>query len=190
MKSIKLIFFVDRGDIARAPIAAAITNQELIKLGLQDRYVAFSRRTQGIAPDDPVPNKYLNLSYYPAQFAYSKEWLKRNMIDLASRCSTGINSWDAEKAAIIFSMDENTRASLRILFPDQEIKIYMFSEIVGESTGLVDPEFVDGTKKTEQIYDQIKNTIIDHLSCLLGLVEETREGNREPRESTNCLNRR
>ncbi|MDP1723027.1 MAG: hypothetical protein Q8L37_07605 [Candidatus Gottesmanbacteria bacterium] len=167
----KLIIFVDRGDIARAPIAAAIVSQNLNERNLQNLYSVISFRTQGYAPDDKEPIKFPNITYYRKQYLDSERWLNEHNIDLSSRWSTAINSWFAEKAKVIFAMDTKTRRSLLLMFPNCEGKVHTFSEIVREVKEIDDPEFAEDRQGLEQIYNGIENTIVNGFPRLLSLTD-------------------
>jgi protein-tyrosine-phosphatase len=167
----KLIIFIDRGDISRSPIAASIVKKMLEKRKLQDKYEVISTRTQGIAPDDTDPIKHPNITYYPIQYAQSKKWLDEHKIDLTSHLSIAINSWYVEKADVIFAMDNKTRRSLLIMFPEFEGKVHMFSEIAGDVKEVDDPELVDDEQSLVKIYNGIENTIVAGLPKLLLLAE-------------------
>lgn len=175
MALIKLIIFVDRGNIVRSPIATAITRQQLGKMNLLDSYDVFSARTQGIALDDKEPVKFPNITHYPEQYEQSKKWLEEHKIDLSSHYSTGINSWFAEQAKVIFAMDNKTRKSLLELFPNREGKIHMFSEIVGDDIEIDDPAFVSEGQKFVEIYDGIENTIVTGFPKLLAFADGVNE---------------
>lgn len=167
----KLIIFADRGDIARAPIAAAIARNKLKEGNLQNLYGVISLRTQGYAPDDKEPVKFPNITYYHKQYLDSEGWLHEHNIDLSSRWSTAINSWFAEKAKVIFALDSKTRRSLVLMFPYYEGKMYLFSEIAGGNMEIDDPEFAQGRQGLEQIYNGIENTIVNGFPRLLSLTD-------------------
>ncbi|MBU1085455.1 MAG: hypothetical protein ABIJ43_02660 [Candidatus Beckwithbacteria bacterium] len=174
----KIILFVDRGDIVRSPVAKAILENKILERDKQDHFIVVSTRTQGITPDDPKPISYPNLSYYP-QYDLVKEWLDHHGIDLSTRYSTGINTWFAEKANVIFAMDVKTQKSLLTMFPNREEKIHLFSEIIGVKMDIKDPELVKDEKTLTSIFNEIKTTIDNGFDELLKLAEGTSGNNIE-----------
>jgi len=169
MESKKLIVSVCRGNIARSAVAEKIIENELFNTGLIDKYSSISRGTQGTSVD-PQPVKFPNITYYEKLYEDSKPSLEKLNIDLSSHISTPIDKNIAQEASILLAMDKKTKQALLVLFPEQEKKVHMFSELINEDRDIVDPEGVSGTEKQEKIFTEIQNTIIQGFQKLLSLV--------------------
>jgi len=78
----KIIYFVDRGGIARSRVAEEITKKELQKRGLSSEYSVMSGRTQGEDPEDPNRPEYPTLVDYPEHYKIAEEWLLKRGINL------------------------------------------------------------------------------------------------------------
>ncbi len=132
---LKTIVYVDRGDIIRAPLAAYYTNYKLIEYGLKAQYIAFSRRIQGVAPDDPVPPLFDRIYQYPPDLREPfMVWLEHHNIDMSGHISTPIDPETARCTTCIVAMDRKTLTSLHSLYPDCAWKMNLL-------TGFINPDF-------------------------------------------------
>ena len=168
-ESRKLIVSVCRGNIARSAVAEKIIENELCQRNLVDKYLSISRGIQGTSVD-PQPVKFPNITYYEKLYEDSKPILQKLNIDLSTHTSTPIEKNIAKKASILLAMDKQTKQALLVLFPAQEKKVHMFSELINKDRDIVDPEGVSGPEKQEKIFTEIQNIIIQGFQKLLSLV--------------------
>lgn len=171
MQDKKLIVFVCKGNIARSPFAEAITQKELIKKRIDDKYRVISRGVQGTVVD-PQPVKFSNIVSYKKLYQEAKPILDKFKVDLSDHSSQIIDEETAHSAAIILAMDQRIQDDLLQLFPKQKEKIYLFSELIGKRIGIVDPETVSGVDTQNNIFTGIYATIINGLPTLLSLTEQ------------------
>jgi protein-tyrosine-phosphatase len=169
MENKKLIVSVCRGNIARSAVAEKIIENEFYQRGLVDKYLSTSRGIQGTSVD-PQAVKFPNITYYEKHYEDSKPILHKLNIDLSSHISTPIDKNIAQEASILLAMDRKTKQALLVLFPNQEKKVHLFSELINEDRDIVDPEGVSGPEKQEKIFTEIRNIIIQGFQKLLYLV--------------------
>lgn len=168
----KIIVFVCRGNIARSPIAEFLLNKKLKKEGLNNRYITISRGVQGTLVD-PKPVKYPNITYYEDLWRDTEPALKAHGIDIvSSHISKVIDKNMINNAAIIFAMDKKTQKALTTLFPNEKEKIYMFSELIGDSKDILDPEGIIGSEKQFEVINSIDKTIEQGFMRLLNLLKD------------------
>lgn len=92
-------------------------------------------------------------------------------MDLSKHVSKPVNQADVEGADILLAVDTKTRDGLLALFPDQNNKIYLLSELVGERRDIIDPEVVSGKDKQEQIFAELRRIVIEGFPKLLQLLK-------------------
>jgi protein-tyrosine-phosphatase len=177
MTNMKIICFVDRGNILRSLVAAALFNQQIATHKLSEQYRAVSFRTQGYAPDDLEPNMYPNLTYYKVPYSLVRNWLEdHNIVIKETYYSTAINPWFAEKAHAIIAVDRRTEQSLRTMFPYSENKICLLSS---DGDDIIDPADIRSQDQMEQVVNFIESTIISRFHDLIAFAEkECNEGDR------------
>lgn len=165
----KLIVCVCRGNIVRSVVAEKIITNELRARGLSDKYTSISRGIQGTTVD-PIPVKFPNITYYGNLYEDSKSTLEKFGIDLSSHRSTPIDKEIAEKASVLFAMDQKTKQALLSLFPNLDNKIHILSEIINKNIDIVDPEGVSGKEKQEKIFVEIREIILQGFPKLLAII--------------------
>ncbi len=166
----KSIVFVCRGNIARSAFAEALLKQELAKQGLSDKYQVISRGVQGTIVD-PEPVKFPNITHYKELYKQAKPALDKFGVDLSLHRSTPIDGNDARKATLLLAMDRKTKEGLLQLFPKQAKKILLLSELAGKQQDIIDPEGVSGVSQQEQIFAQIRDTLVAGLPKLIELTD-------------------
>jgi protein-tyrosine-phosphatase len=164
----KIILIVCRGNITRSPFAEQVINRELKEKGLNSKLVAISRGTQGTRVD-PIPVKFLNITFYKNEYRFSKPTLDKFRIDITNHISKSVDRKMAEKANVILAVDESNRVALLQLFPDLKSKIFKLSELTGRDEDFTDPETIRGIEKHFKILSGIKDTIIQGFPKLISL---------------------
>lgn len=164
----RIILVVCRGNIIRSPFAEAVINRELVKRGLTDNFRAISKGTQGTAVD-PIPVKFPNITFYKKEYGFSKPTLNKLKINITNHVSKPVDRETANKASVIFAVDDINRVALLKLFPNLKGKIFKLSELINKNKNFVDPETISGAEKYLNILSTLNNTIVKGFPKLLRL---------------------
>lgn len=167
-KNKKIILVVCRGNIIRSPFAEAVINRELFKHNLKNDFLVISRGTQGTAVD-PIPVKFPNITFYEDEYRFSKPTLDKLKVDITHHVSKPVDLNIAEKASVIFAVDEINKVALLKLFPNFKNKIYKLSELINKDEDFADPEIINGVEKHFKILSSLNNTISKGFPKLLAL---------------------
>ncbi len=168
----KQVVIACRGNVLRSPVAGALITFKLDELGLLSEYDIFTRGTQGVAPDDPIPPKFHNLRYYSSTIrGTSMEWLLTQGIDLRTHIATPIDRFCADTASCIFAVDKRTRTSLHLLYPEYAYKTHMLTEIVGDTEGIPDPPYAKGRDQQIEILERLQRIIHEGFPQFLTITE-------------------
>jgi protein-tyrosine phosphatase len=74
-----------------------------------------------------------------AAAAYAIEEMVRRGIDIRSHCSRSIEEALIEEADLVLVMTQSHAEALSVAFPDQAHKVYLLSDMVGETYDISDP---------------------------------------------------
>ena len=166
----RTLVVVCRGNIARSPFASEVINQELARCKRTEELHAVSCGVQGTRVD-PVPVKHPNITHYPAMYKPVKALLAELKIDLSTHVSRPIDEQMATQASILIAMDDQTKHALLKLFPREARKIYLFTELLGGTGSITDPDKVAESAQLPIIFTDLHRRIKRGLPKLLTVLE-------------------
>jgi protein-tyrosine-phosphatase len=118
------ILIVCTANICRSPVAAALLRDRLQKRGLNDWQVG-SSGTWAMNPRGASQN--------------SIEVMSRRGLDINNHRATMVKEAYVRHADLVLTMEVGHAEALRAEFPAQAHKVYLLSEMVGQSYSIADP---------------------------------------------------
>lgn len=157
----KTITIACKGNIARSPVAALLLMRALQNLGVGHQFVVISRGIQGTTVM-PKPVQHPNMLGYPELYRDAAPVLRELGVTEAmikNHQSKPIDQETVNNSHLVLAMDAMVLIAIKQLFPGVESKLRLFSSLIGETEGIVDPEGVAGAEKQRIIFMRIAEIV-------------------------------
>jgi protein-tyrosine-phosphatase len=118
------ILIVCTANICRSPVAAALLEDRLKERGLKD-WTVRSAGTWALAPREAS--------------RYSVAVMKRVGLDITAHRSRMVDESHLEQADLVLTMEDGHAEALRAEFPRHAHKVFMITEMVGQTYSIPDP---------------------------------------------------
>jgi len=154
----KTILVVCTANICRSPMAAGLLRARLKDDEAHRDWRVVSAGTW--ASEGRLPS------------AYGVAEMDERGIDIRAHRSRSLSAELMEKADLVLVMTRNHAEALSVAFPDQDHKVYVLSEMVGEAYNISDP--YGGTRlEYSYIAQELEQLINEGYERIVSLAEET-----------------
>lgn len=157
------ILMVCTANICRSPVAAALLRDRLRQRGLAGWSVQ-SAGTWAVAPR--------------AASRYSIDVMDRYGFDISDHRSTMVNEDHLRAADLVLTMEIGHAEALRAEFPQQADKVFMLSEMIGQTYNITDP-YGGPIEEYERMAAALSELIDGGLDRIIALAQGVMSGQRK-----------
>jgi protein-tyrosine-phosphatase len=154
------ILIVCTANICRSPVAAALLEDRLRQRGLRD-WTVRSAGTWAIAPREAS--------------RYSIAVTKRVGLDITGHRSRMVEESQLAEADLVLTMEDGHAEALRAEFPLQADKVYMLSEMIGQTYNIPDP-YGGPIQEYERMYVNLSEVIDKGLNRIVAQAQLNANG--------------
>ncbi|MEZ4516791.1 MAG: low molecular weight protein arginine phosphatase [Chloroflexota bacterium] len=147
------ILVICTANICRSPVATALLKNRLEERGLTDWTVS-SAGTWAIVPRGAS--------------RHSIEVMQRNGFDITGHRARMVDEVMVADADLVLCMEEGHAEALRIEFPAQVNKVFLLSEMIGQTFSVTDP-YGGPYQEYELMYDGMEDLIDSGLDRIIDL---------------------
>ena len=148
-----IVLFVCTANIARSPMAAALFNKKMEKMGLSDRCQAQSAGTWG-RDGFPADDRAMQV-------------MRERGIDITSHCSREVNVEIINAADLILTMEKGHKEALQIEFPNHRGKIWLLSEISDPDEYSIPDPYRGTLNDFEEVAVELESIINEGITGIL-----------------------
>jgi protein-tyrosine phosphatase len=153
---VRTILFVCTANIARSPMATALFNHQMQKMGLDSRYVGESAGTWGV---DGLPAA-----------RDGKRTMQARGLDISSHRSRVVTWEIMMNADLVLTMEGGHAEALRFEFRKKRDRIFLLSEMVGLPFDIDDP-YNKGIKEFEGTARELEDILEKGISKIIQLAD-------------------